>query len=123
MGANPTIFFGKISEILCLYFHLSLEYFPKVQVVKIRPKWQHCIYYICQSSILFQNLYIYCLGTLPSERVSRYGPNFEEIDPIFFYCPIIAYILGSYHALTLNPDFWVDLRGDMNINMNMRISI
>ena len=27
--------------------------------------------------------------------------------------PIIVYILGSYHGLPLNPDFWVDLRAQM----------
>ena len=44
--------------------------------------------------------------------IPRYGPNFGAIDPIFFCCLIIAYILGSNHDLSLNPDFWVDLRGD-----------
>ena len=42
--------------------------------------------------------------------IPRYGPNFWAIDPIFFCCLIIAYILGSYHDLPWNPKFWVDLR-------------
>ena len=44
--------------------------------------------------------------------ILRYGPNFGAIDPIFFCCLIIAYILGSYHDLTWKSDFWVDLRGE-----------
>ena len=40
-------------------------------------------------------------------------PHFGGIDPIFFRCPIIAYILESYHDLPLNPDFWVDFRAQM----------
>ena len=44
--------------------------------------------------------------------IPRYGPNFGAIDPIFFCCLIIAYILGSYHDLTWKSDFWVDLRGE-----------
>ena len=46
--------------------------------------------------------------------IPQYGPNFGAIYPIFFSCLIIAYILGSYHNLSLNPDFWVDLRGGDN---------
>ena len=42
------------------------------------------------------------VGTPPYSRVV-----------IFFFCLIIAYILGSNHELSLNPDFWVDLRGGM----------
>ena len=46
----------------------------------------------------------------------RFGKNFDFCGtgpilgdwPHFFCCPIIAYILGSYHALPLNPDLWVD---------------
>ena len=51
----------------------------------------------------------------------RYEPNFGGIDPIFFCCHIIAYILGSYHALPLNPDFWVDLRGVMIMPPSLRV--
>ena len=39
------------------------------------------------------------------------GPILGGSTPFFFCCLIIAYILGSNHELTLNPDFWVDLRG------------
>ena len=40
-------------------------------------------------------------------------PIFGGSTPFFSCCPIIVYILGSYHALPLNPDFWVDLRAQM----------
>ena len=39
------------------------------------------------------------------------GPILGRLTPFFFCCLIIAYILGSNHELSLNPDFWVDLRG------------
>ena len=41
------------------------------------------------------------------------GPILGGLTPIFFCCPIIAYIFGSYNALPLNPDFWVDLKAQM----------
>ena len=34
------------------------------------------------------------------------GPILGGLAPIFFYSSIIAYILGWYTALPLNPDFW-----------------
>ena len=39
------------------------------------------------------------------------GPILGRLIPFFFCCLIIAYILGSYHDLAWNSDFWVDLRG------------
>ena len=46
--------------------------------------------------------------------ISAVWAQFWGDRPHFFpCCPIIVYILGSYHALPLNPDFWVDLRVQM----------
>ena len=46
--------------------------------------------------------------------ISAVRAQFWGDRPHFFSCcPIIVYILGSYHALPLNPDFWVDLRAQM----------
>ena len=63
----------------------------------------------------------------PKSWFQRYGPNFGGIDPIFFFCcPIIAYIFGSYHALPLNPEFWVNLRAQsspmVNCNKKSRVN-
>ena len=42
--------------------------------------------------------------------ISAVRAQFWGDRPHFFSCcPIIVYILGSYHALPLNPDFWVNL--------------
>ena len=49
----------------------------------------------------------------PNFDYSGMGPILGGSTPFFFSCSIIAYILGSYHALPLNPDFWVDLRAQM----------
>ena len=44
------------------------------------------------------------LNSSPIEQEFQ-GPEGPEI--------LVVYILGSYHALPLNPDFWIDLRAQM----------
>ena len=46
--------------------------------------------------------------------ISAVRAHFWGDRPHFFSCcPIIVYILGSYHALPLDPDFLVNLRVHM----------